>query len=153
MVSNLLWAVGTNGYLATATTLLSTELNSLASGSLGSAGSAIDNSAGDKAIYWIIELLLGGSITTGTNPYAELWFLRTIDGGSNYEDGSSSVTPGRRPDVIIPFRPSVAAAQRVIVPAAVFPSGQFKPLLKQTTGATWPSSGNTLKARPYAPAI
>ncbi len=153
MVANLLWAVGTNGYLASAANLLTTELNALANASLTAAGTAIDNSAVNAAIYCDVEFIAGGTWATGTNPYMELWFLRSLDGGSNYEEGSNTVTPGRRANVIIQFRPSVTIAQRIIVPMVLLPPGHFKPLIKQTTNATLPATGNILRLRTYAPAI
>src|SRR5574337_280554 len=100
MVSNLLWA---GGYLTgtTPTTALSTELNALANGSNTAAGSAINNGTGDKAIYADFQFLAGGTFSPVANGSISVWLLRTID-GTNYEDGSATVTPARRPDLIIP---------------------------------------------------
>src|SRR4051812_40304985 len=102
----------------TAVTLLTTELNSLANNTMSAAGSAQTNTQATSNfngyVRGKVELNLGspsGTVTAGT--LIDLWFLRTIDGGSNYEDGSASISPARAPDVVFPLR-AVSTAQRVI---------------------------------------
>ena len=134
-----------------AVSLLTTELNSLANNSNGSAGSAVNNVASgtsnlDGYVRGTVELVLAtysGTPSAGTG--VSLWFLRSIDGGSNYEDGSSSVTPARMADVVIPVRALASGPQRVIVPCWL-PAGYWKPLLRNDgTGISFASSGNTVK--------
>lgn len=133
--------------------LLTTELNSLANNTNGSAGSAVNNVAGgtsnaDGYVRGAVELYLAaytGTPTAGTG--VSLWFLRSVDGGTNYEDGSSSVTPARTADVFIPVRALSSGPQRVAVPCWL-PAGYWKPLARnEGTGITFASSGNTVVVR------
>lgn len=73
-----------------------------------------------------------------------VWFLRAPD-GTNYEDGSSSVTPTRNPDAVFVMR--AATAQRILKRVKM-PVGSFKVLLQQNSGQAW-LSANTLKLKPY----
>jgi hypothetical protein len=131
-------------------TALSTELNSLANNALAAKSSALTLST---AGYLMGEVEL--SITFGTSPTAStgisVWFLREVD-GSDYESGSSSLTPARAPDVVLPVI-ATTSAQRVIVPC-VIPPGTFIPLAKNDgTGQAFPSSGTTIKIRPVSPQV
>jgi hypothetical protein len=130
----------------TATTVLSTGLNSLANNALV-ASSAITLSTGEPG-YQRCEAEL--VVTYGTAPAANtacvVWLLREID-GTNYEDGSSTVTPSRNPDLVFPLR-AVTTAQRIVVTGDL-PPGSFVALLRNDgTGQAMASSGNTLKLRP-----
>lgn len=131
-------------------TLLSTELNSLANNALA-LSAAYDNTQGQTGDgYTLCDLEL--SVTYGTAPSANtavaIWFLTSQD-GTNYEDGSASVTPSRVADVTIPLR-AVTTAQ-LIIRRTWLPWGKFKVLLKNDgTGQAMAASGNTLKIRPVA---
>jgi hypothetical protein len=130
----------------TATTALSTGLNSLANNALV-ASSAITLSTGEPG-YQRCEVEL--VVTYGTAPTANtacvVWLLREID-GTNYEDGSSTVTPSRNPDLVFPLR-AVTTAQRIVVTGDL-PPGSFVALLRNDgTGQAMAASGNTLKIRP-----
>lgn len=145
--------------LGSATTLLSTELNSLASSagptagvisSVGGTSGVFNNVQGGGGLggfrYGLFELVLGapaGTLTAGTG--ALVWFLNQVD-GTDYEDGSASVIPARSPNVIIPVR-AVSTAQRIVQKFELPPNTWFA-LLAQNTGQTWASSGNTLKVIP-----
>jgi hypothetical protein len=141
--------------LGTTTTLMSTELNSLASsataGAISSVGGGVfNNTVGgggfDGYLYGQLELNLGapgGTLTANTA--ANVWFLSTVD-GTNYEDGSASVIPAHAPDVVFPVR-AVSTAQR-IARRCILPQGNFMVLIQQATGQTWAASGNTLKVQP-----
>jgi hypothetical protein len=122
--------------------LLTTGLNSLANNALV-AGSAYTG-GGD---YLLAELEL--VVTFGTGPTVggvSVWFLRAPD-GTNYEDGSSSVTPARNADVVFPLR-AVTSAQR-ITRRVLVPPGTWTPLLKNDgTAVAFAASGNTLKVLP-----
>lgn len=151
MVNNILWAVGTSGYLAN-TNGLTTELNALGVGNLSAAGTAIDNSAGQKAIFADLEFLAGGTFTPVTGAYMAVWFLRSID-GTNYEDGSATVTPPRAPDAIIPITIGTAITPRNNRPQVVVPPGKFKVLAQNKTAAILPATGNVIKLGLYCEAV
>jgi hypothetical protein len=130
----------------TSTTALSTGLNSLANNALV-ASSAITLSTGEPG-YQRCEAEL--VVTYGTAPTANtacvVWLLREVD-GTNYEDGSSTVTPARNPDLVFPLR-AVTTAQRIVVTGDL-PPGSFVALLRNDgTGQAMAASGNTLKIRP-----
>jgi hypothetical protein len=137
--------------LGSIATLMSTELNSLANNTNVAASAAYDNTpssgAGDGSPLAEIELVctFGTAPTAGTS--IALWFLQRPD-GTNYEDGSSSVTPARAPDCVLPLR-AVTTAQRVVIEVAI-PPGPFIALARNdATGQSLASSGNTIKIRPY----
>lgn len=144
--------------LGTTTTLLSTELNSLASSatagaisSVGGTSGVFDNTVGgggfDGYTLGQFELVLAapaGTLTAGTAVL--VWFLTAVDATPNYEDGSATVIPARTPDLIIPVR-AVSTAQRIIR-KAMMPPGKWFVLLSQATGQTWNTAGNTLKVQP-----
>lgn len=142
--------------LGSVATLMSTELNSLATSSGLTAGaisgSAYNNvqggGAGDGYVLGDLELVLAapaGALTAGTAAY--IWFLRDPD-GTNYEDGGASIIPARQADVNVPVRP-VSTAQRITIKGVVAPAGTFFTLLSQNTGQAWGASGNTVKWLPY----
>ena len=147
------WDVGTE------TSLLTTELNSLASSSGLTAG-AISSVGGTSGVFnnvysagglggflqavFLLHLAApGGTLTASTAAY--LWFLQSLD-GSTYEDGSASVIPARPANLIVPVR-AVSTAQSIIV-QGYLPPNTFYVLCSQNTGQTWGSSGNYLKVSP-----
>lgn len=131
---------------ASEVTGLSTELNSAADGDLD-IGSARDNT-GNHA-YCDVELDFASlDLSAQTDPNYKIWFIRSIDGGSAYEDGSASVEPARSPDVIIPLR-EVSAAQTVIIAGVPLPNEYYKVLGKNDTGQALAASGNTIMIHPW----
>lgn len=135
--------------LGSQTTLLSTELNSLANNgtAIGSAWDNTQGQAGDGYTMCCVELLLGTfSVAPTANTGISLWLLGSQD-GTNYEDGDGSITPARLPDAVFPLR-AVTAAQRIIR-RVWLPWGLLKPLIKNDgTGQALNASGNTVKIRP-----
>ncbi len=130
-------------------TLSSTALNSLANNALVLA-SAYDNSTD---MYPLAEVEFSQSTAFGTAPTANtgisIWWLRNPD-GTNYEDGGTSLTPSRPPDVTIPLEAQNGTAQRITKRCAI-PPGTFKPLIKNdATGQAFPASGNVLKILPLS---
>lgn len=133
---------------STAVTLLSTELNSIANGSNSAAGSTINNVQATSNLNGYtrakIEFYMAAySGTPSANSGLLVWFLKSVD-GTNYEDGSSSVTPARNPDVVISVNATASGPQR-IVRECFIPVGNFKPLGGNRTGIAFAGSGNTLK--------
>ena len=132
-------------------TLLSTELNSLANNAVA-IGSAITlTSTGYTRAH--AELYISGMGGTPTaNTAFRLWLLRTVDTGSNYEDGGTSVTPLRLAGCFFPIR-AVSGAQRIIQEIWL-PPGLFKPLiLNDGTSQALASSSNTLRILPFSEQI
>lgn len=129
-------------------TLMSSDLNTLASGAsvvssvAGASGVITLTSAG--YIEGELELVCTSTSNMTANTTVLVWFLRAPD-GTNYEDGSSSVTPTRNPDVTFSMR---AANSQRITKRCKLPPGPFKVLLQQNSGQAF-LSANTLKAKPY----
>src|SRR5690242_729422 len=89
---------------STATTLLSTELNTLAASAFSSAGAAINNVQATSNFNGYtnatLELVLAAPTAAfASNSAIYLWFLKSVD-GTNYEDTSANPRP---PDVVIPM--------------------------------------------------
>lgn len=136
------------------TTLLSTELNSLANNALCTPGPAVNNvfaTANLNGYPWA-KLILTLAAYTGTpaaNSSINGWWLLSSDGGTTYEDGSSSVQPARRPDFIIPVRAVATGPQLIIIDRVKIPVGKFKPLLLNNgLGLALAASGNSLVGIP-----
>jgi hypothetical protein len=139
--------------LGTQATLLSTELNSLAANTNTAAGAAFNNTVGggggDGYTLCDVELNCTFAANPNANTGVSLWFLSTED-GTNYEDGSATVTPGRAPDCVFPVTAGQAATR--CIRRVMLPWGNFKPLARNDgTGQAMAASGNTVKVRPCTP--
>lgn len=149
MAQTLTQIAGTNQ------TVLTTELNSLANNAsvissvAGASGVITLTSTG--YIQALCELLVTFGVAPTANTTINVWFLTAPD-GTNFEDGSSSVTPQRNPDVFFPVR-AVTTAQRIAKPCKL-PVGTFKVLLQNNgTGQAMAASGNTVKILPFTKQI
>lgn len=138
--ANFIWLPGT----------VQTVLNgtsTLTNGSLVLSGAITLTSANyTRAVFELAVPSFSG--TPAANTAVSVWILRQVDGGTNYEDGGTSVTPARPPDMVFALNP-VSTAQRVALPAIDLPPGLFKVLVKNdgtgvTMNTTW-----TLKCLPY----
>jgi hypothetical protein len=132
----------------TVVNLLTTELNSLAPGT-GALGSAVNNLAGggttnlDGFTKGLFELILAAPPEAFAAGVISLYLLRSTD-GTDFETGSSSVSPKRLPDVVFNPIPN-SSAQRLFAPGDL-PAGHFRALLVcRETAALLASSGNTLR--------
>jgi hypothetical protein len=138
-------ATTTTQVVGTIATVLSTELNSLASNGQALSSSAYSASGG----YLMAEVELACTFPGGTptnNSGVLIWFLRAPD-GTNYEDGDASTTPARPPDVAFLVR-QVTSSQRQ-ARRGLIPPGTFKVLVRNdNTGQAMASSGNTVKILP-----
>jgi hypothetical protein len=148
--AEFLWE-NAGAYGVAVTTLLTTELNSLgfsSANTLSSIGNAFQNT--NARLYCDIEFLAGGGITTAAGAFLEVWFLRSLDGGTNYEDGTSSLAPGRGADVIIPVRAGTNITPRAGMSMVVLPPGFFKPIARNQV-TTLPASSNVVRYAAYSP--
>jgi hypothetical protein len=135
------------------TTLLSTELNSLASGSYSSLGSAFNNvfATANFNGYFLADVMLNLAAYTGTptaGSYIGVWFIPAID-GTNYDAGGSTIAVGA--DVIIPVDALASGPYQRTMRNIWLPCGQFKTLAQNNgTGIALAASGNTIKVRPVS---
>lgn len=155
---NFLWNPGTSndGLLATAVTLLAdtSEMASLATNtyvvSSTSGSSGVFNNGNFSQGIWAELFVTLGAIGSALTAGAVLtgYFLRSYDGGSNYEQ--TGAQPPRPPDFMFPL-PATTISGGAIYGAAglvLIPALKFKVGLLNSTGQTLASSGNTIKAAP-----
>jgi len=124
-------------------TVLTTELNSLANLSRTNAGTEIANQT-NLDQYGKVEL----NVTFGSAPSAggfiNVYMVNAPD-GTNYEDGSSSADPGSHKLVaVIPVK-AVTSAQRVTSRLFGLEPAKTKFIVENKSGQAFPSSGSTLK--------
>lgn len=129
-------------------TVLSTELNSLAATSGKAISAAIDNST-NLDLFDDLELAVtfGSAPTAGT--VVEVYLVISIDGGTNYADGSSTVLPASSSYLGGFAVRAVTTAQRIPIRGVPLPPGSFKYLVQNTTNQAFPASGSTLRRNPY----
>lgn len=160
MPTNFLWDAGTsnNGLLTSAITLLSTELNSLATtdtvtSSVGGSSGVFTNSNTAQAMWADIFLTLG-AVGTALSAGATVagWFLTSPDGGTTFETPATNTAPPRPPDfvILLPATTITAGWAYKAMGLVLVPALEFKVYLQNSSGQTWASSGNTLKLAPVA---
>lgn len=152
-----LWEPGpsNSGLFAAAETLMSTELNALASGSvvvsaLGGTSGVFNNAISAQVIWAPMILTLGstaGAINTGGN--VSCWFLQTVD-GATFESGTSA--PPRAPDVVFPLPATSVSGTSIFLSQGLVrvPALRFKLLCQNNSGQTLNASGNAVVLAPTA---
>lgn len=132
-------------------TALDTALNSMANNT-NVLSSAVAFETADQGMQRCEgELVVTFPSAPTANTSFCVWLLREVD-GTNYEDGGTSVTPTRPPDMIFTVR-AVTTAQR-LVQECDLPAGAPRALIRNDgTGQAIASSGNTLKLRPVSGAF
>lgn len=119
------------------------NLNALASGSsvLSSAFSNVQGDSAGLGYTDAIAKLHVDSMAVSSGGSVKVWFLTASD-GSVYDQGGTSVTPLRRPDIV--FTPVVqTAAIDIEMPCKVPICATIKALLQNSTlGAAMPSNNN-----------
>ena len=148
MATNFLW-----GTRQSATTLLTTELNSLATANGSAASSAIDLTAsgwqlGDLELY-----IASSSLAFTSTSYVDVYFVTSSDGTNypKYTSGSSwKLAIGNYHAASIAIHPATLSSEAIyeVCREVRIPSAKFKVVLVNNTGVTLPSSGNTLKLYP-----
>lgn len=130
------------GYTAAIASVLTTELNSIATNANTAVSSAIDNTS-TLDLFMDLELVIA---TQGTSRLSgariEVYMVRAVD-ATNYDDDHQETA-----DLIAVFSLDAAVtsrrSSRVDIPIA---PGLFKLFIRNVTGKTLAASGNTLKAR------
>lgn len=136
------------GPYRTVSTAMSTELDSLAATTGKAISAAIDNSTA-LDLFDDLELAVtfGAAPTAGT--VVEAYLLPSIDGGTVYPDGSTSVAPQASLFVGGFTVRAVTSAQKLSLRGVALPPGLFKYLLINTTSQAFPASGSTLRRSSY----
>ncbi len=162
MTANFIWFPGTsnNGLLTTVLTLMTTEIESLGSGSsvvssVGGASGVFSNTNTGQAIWADLFLDLGNpGVASNTSAGANLagWFFTSPD-GTTFE----TVTPPPRPvDFIIPLPSGTTIAANVVFKSqgvVRMPALPFKVLIQNNCGQAFGNGGTVvpyLKMAPFA---
>lgn len=134
-------AIKWEGAWTSRSTVLTTEMNSLANGSRTAAGTEIDNST-NLDQYCCLEIYLA-SLTPTSGGYLQV-HLVSAPGGTNYSEGDGSTDPGNdRLVAVLPLRAATGTVRKVtgLIP---IPPAKIKFLLTNNSGAALASSGNTV---------
>ena len=113
---------------------------------------AIDNST-NKYLMVDVELYLASAAFTGTDSTLALYLVPSVD-GTNYPNWTGNVTTSEQENeqyYVCSFTTSGATeAQRLTQLNILVPPGLYKYGIRNTSGVTLASSGNTLKWRPHS---
>jgi hypothetical protein len=134
-------------------TVMSTELNALgsSSGKAISAAQVNDDSVAQPTLNLFADLELAvdfvSAPTAGT--VVELYLLPSIDGGTTYPDGSTSILPQSSLYVGGFAVRNTTAAQVMVIRGVALPPGYYKYLVQNTTNQAFPATGSTLRMNTY----
>lgn len=143
--------IGLTAYSTRTEAIPTASLNSIANGANAIGTTAIDNTGALRQRYAEFDFYLASiDLSSQTSPAVYIWLLEQVD-GTNYEDGSASVSPARNPDLIIPLR-TVNGAQRIHGACSLKP-GTFMALIGNRSGVALASSGNTLYYKKFSDEI
>jgi hypothetical protein len=157
VATNFLDAAGVNGLIQAAFNLMTTELNTLGSGSAATSSVAgpFSQTSWSNAIWGGIYFTSGGAFTPTAGGYLAGWFLLSFDGGSTFESlistpSTTVLAIGRAPDFVIPTYEGGAAWAGTNIR---WQQGRFckvpweshKVVIQNLSGVALPASGNTLK--------
>lgn len=139
------------GYTASAADALTTELNSLADGNCTALGSEIANGT-NLDIFIDFEINLASVTISSTSAYLTVYLVPSLN-GTDYPDWGSSAYANYNAQYAvgnIAVKNVSSAAARAQLTGIPLPPGDWKPAVRNMTGATLAASGNTLKYRTYA---
>ena len=129
-------------------TVMSTELNALAASTGKAISPAIDNSV-NLDLFDDLELSVDFVTAPTAGTVIEVYLLPSLDGGSTYADGSSTVVPQGSLFVAGFAVRNDTAAQRMVLRGVALPPGWFKYLVQNLTNQAFPATGSTLERNPY----
>jgi hypothetical protein len=135
------------------TTVMSTELNALGASS-GKAISAAINNGPISTDYQLdlfadLELAVDFATAPTAGTVVELYLLPSIDGGTTYPDGSTSILPQSSLFVGGFAVRSTTAPQVMALRGVALPPGYYKYLMQNTTNQAFPATGSTLRQNTY----
>lgn len=137
------------------TSVMTTELNALAltsgkaiSAAQSNAGDGLDASTGGDLFADLeLKVTFASAPTAGT--VVELYLLASIDGGTTYPDGSTTVLPQSSSYVGGFAVRAVNTAQIMVVRGIALPPDYYKYLVQNTTNVAFPATGSTLRENAY----
>jgi hypothetical protein len=135
------------------TTVMSTELNALAATTGKAISSAIANDESQAQptldLFADVELAVDFVTAPTAGTVVELYLLPSIDGGTTYPDGSTSVLPQSSLYVGGFAVRNTTAAQIMVIRGVALPPGYYKYLVQNTTNQPFPATGSTLRENTY----
>ena len=132
-------------YTASSASLLTTELNSLASGSNSSASSALDNTS-NLDLFIDVELVVAAQGSARSNgAYIALYMTQALD-GTNYGD-THEITA--KLVCVFPLD-AATTARRATFQDMPIPPGLVKFFVRNATGQSLASSGNSVNFRAHS---
>lgn len=129
-------------------TVMSTELNALGASTGKAISSAFDN-ASNLDLFADLELAVDFVTAPTAGSVVEVYLLPSLDGGSTYPDGSSSILAQSSLFVGGFAVRNTTAAQIMAMRGVALPPGTYKWLVQNTTNQAFPASGSTLRANTY----
>lgn len=147
MGGNLLWLT----YPVASANVLTTELNSLADGSVTALSAEKDNSS-LQHLFADFQLDLASLTISSTAAFASIYIVPTVD-GTNYPDWASGAIPTYAAAYFrgtIPIKNVSAATARANFEEVRIPPGKFKVAIRNGVGASFAASSNTLAMRSYS---
>jgi hypothetical protein len=136
------------GPYRSAVTAMSTELNSLGATTGKAISAAIDNSA-NLDLFDDLQLAVTFAVAPTAGTVVEVYLLPSLDGGSTYADGSTSILAQSSLYVGGFAVRAVTTAQNMVLRGVALPAGLFKYQVQNTTNQAFPASGSTLTRNPY----
>jgi hypothetical protein len=127
---------------------MTTELNSLASSTGKAISSAIDNST-NLDLFDDLQLTVTFASAPTAGTVVELYLLPSIDGGTDYADGSTSVLAQSSLFVGGFAVRAVTTIQKMMLRNVALPPGLFKYQVQNTTNQAFPATGSVLERNPY----
>jgi hypothetical protein len=127
---------------ASAVSLLTTELNSLADGAFCAKGSEVNNT--DGWTHGVLELVLGSPGGVPADPWVDVYLLKAPD-GTNYEDGDGTNDPSPNAKVATIRIREEQEAHRIASEVIELPPCKFKAVIGNEIGQAFAATGNTLK--------
>lgn len=135
------------------TTVMSTELNAIVATTGKAISSALinDDSVTQPTLDLFADLELAVDFVTAptAGTVVELYLLPSIDGGTVYPDGSTTILPQSSLYVGGFAVRSTTAAQVMVIRGIALPPGYYKYLVQNTTNQPFPATGSTLRQNTY----
>jgi len=132
--------------MAIPVTVLGAELLSLANGAVSAPGAAISS---DGSFFCDVEFISSTAFSPTSGALVDVWMLRSVDGGTSFEDGAAGSLPPREADATIAIRNGTLITPRAGYPGLPLPPGTYRPIARNRTGVVFPASGVSVRMATY----